>query len=192
MIFEISPNELDETFGAERVRRVPSEAAAAVGITGDTLSFLTEVGLPENEFVTFPDFGKPGVAFRSVSPGELASVWSLPETAADWIFLGNFEISAIVLDTRTGEVHQLAEGIMRPIPLHGDISSLVKTILLLTRLTTALPEDFEDDDEILENLGEDLDELKLTVSTQDALPFAHDHSEWVEIVTSIGAGMWGQ
>ncbi|WP_328405333.1 SUKH-4 family immunity protein [Streptomyces sp. NBC_00390] len=107
------------------------------------------------------------------------------------MLLGNFEISTIVLDTRTGKVHQLAEGIMRPIPLHGDISSLVKTIAALTELTNALPEDYEDDEETLENLQEELDNLKRTISSRDALPFADEHSEWVEVVTSIGAGMWG-
>ncbi|MEU3821780.1 SUKH-4 family immunity protein [Streptomyces sp. NPDC030392] len=191
MIFDFHPSELDRIFGADHVQRVPPEAAIAAGITGDTRSFLVENGLPDNDFLTFPDFRKPGVAFRKVSLEDLGATWNLPESAGCWIVLGNFEISTLVLDTRTGEVHQLAEGIMRPIPLHGDISSLVKTIAALTELTKALPEDYEDDEEALENLQEDLDNLKRFISSRDTRPFADEHSEWVDIVTSLGAGMWG-
>ncbi|MFD7233365.1 SUKH-4 family immunity protein [Streptomyces sp. NPDC059881] len=191
MIFELSTHELDRIFGEEHVKRVPLDGAAAVGITGETLSFLTEIGLPKNQFITFPDFETPRAAFRDVSLEELGSTWHLPDSAENWIVLGNFEISAIVLDTHSGEVHQLAEGIMRPIPLHGDISSLVKTIAALTALTAALPDDYEDDEEALEALEEDLENLKRTISARDERPFAHENSEWVEVFTSIGAGMWG-
>ncbi|MER7834245.1 SUKH-4 family immunity protein [Streptomyces sp. NPDC095602] len=191
MIFGFTPGELDLLFGTDHVQRVPPEAAIAAGITGDTLSFLSEIGLPDNEFLTFPDFRKPGAAFKAFPLEERGAAWNLPASSAHWVLLGNFEISMVVLDARTGEVHQLAEDVMHPIRLHGDISSLVKTIAELTELAGALPEDHADDEKPLEKLQEDLDGLKSRISSQDPRPFADERSEWAEIVTSLGAGMWG-
>ncbi|GAA1279595.1 SUKH-4 family immunity protein [Streptomyces aureus] len=191
MIFELSRDDLVQAFDEEQVRQVPTEVGQAVGFSGETLGFLTEVGLPENEFVSFPEFDGADSGFRPISLEELGSTWNLPASAANWVLLGNFEISAIVADTQTGEVHQLAEGIMRPIPLHKDLSSLVYTITQLTKIVGSLPEDYEDDEELLEGLGETLDTLKSEIRLRDHRPFGDEHSEWVEIVTNVGAGMWG-
>ncbi|WSQ08646.1 SUKH-4 family immunity protein [Streptomyces sp. NBC_01231] len=191
MIFELSRDDLVQTFGAERVRQVPLPAAQAAGFTGEALALLTNLGLPENEFVSFPDFDDAESGFRRVPFEELGATWNLPPSAVNWVFLGDFEISAVVMDTHTGEVHQLAEGIMRPVPLHGDLSSLLYTITELTKIVGDLPEDYEDDDEFLEGLGETLDALKSGISLHDPRPFGSEHNEWVEIVTNIGAGMWG-
>ncbi|MFD3622216.1 SUKH-4 family immunity protein [Streptomyces sp. NPDC058676] len=191
MIFELSHDDLAQTFGAEHVRRVPLPAAQAAGFTGEALALLTNVGLPENEFLSFPDFDEAEAGFRQVPFEELEAKWHLPPSAANWVFLGNFEISALVVDTQTGEVHQLAEGIMRPIPLHSDLSSLLYTITELTKIVESLPEDYEDDDDFLEGLERTVDGLKNDISLRDAHPFDGEYSEWVEIVTSIGSGTWG-
>ncbi|MCM2411078.1 SUKH-4 family immunity protein [Streptomyces sp. RKAG290] len=192
MIFELSREELIQTFGEERVHQAPSETAQAAGFSGETLTFLTDTGLPENEFISFPELDGADGGFRPVSVEELGSTWNLPVAAAHWVFLGNFEISAIVADTRTGELYQLAEGIMRPVPLHRDLSSLVHTIRELSKIVGSLPEDYEDDEELIEALGESLDALKSEIGRRDPRPFSNEHCEWVEIVTNIGAGMWGQ
>ncbi|MFF3331186.1 SUKH-4 family immunity protein [Streptomyces sp. NPDC002888] len=189
--FELSRDDLVQTFGAEHVRQVPLAAAQAAGFTGEALALLANVGLPENQFISFPDFDDADTGFQQVSLEELGATWHWPSSAANWVYLGNFEISAIVMDTQTGEVHQLAEGIMRPLPLHADLSSLLYTITELTKIVGSLPEDYEDNDEFLEGLEETVDGLKSDVSLRDANPFGSEHSEWVEIVTNIGAGMWG-
>ncbi|OSZ62039.1 hypothetical protein OQI_01860 [Streptomyces pharetrae CZA14] len=191
VIFDVSHDELVGLFGRDRVRRVPWKAAEAAGVRGEALRLLSEVGLPENDFLSFPGAGGAPAVLRTL-PGEgLRGAWSLPADASPWIILGNFEISAIVLDVRSGEVHQLAEGVMRPIPLHRDLSSLLHTICRLTLVVQGLPEDYGDDEELLEGLEGTLEELKGAIAARDPRPFGDEHSEWVEIVTSIGAGMWG-
>jgi hypothetical protein len=191
MIFSTTRQELVATFGEDRIRLVPREAAEAVGVGGETLRFLSEIGLPENEFISFAGVEGTSTALRKVPVQELGGTWDLPPSASDWIMLGNFEISAVVLDARSGEVHQLAEGIMRPIPLHGDVSSLVYTVCQLTRLVQGLPEDYDEDEEFLEELEGTVDALKRSIAAQDPRPFGHEYSEWVEIFTSIGAGTRG-
>ncbi|MEU7474113.1 SUKH-4 family immunity protein [Streptomyces sp. NPDC044984] len=192
MIFETSHDKLIQTFDEKQIHQVPARAAQAAGFSGETLTFLTDTGLPENQFISFPTFDGAGPGFRPVALEELGGTWNLPASATSWVFLGNFEISAIAADTQTGELYQFAEGIMRPIPLHGDLSSLVHTITELTKIVTGLPEDYDDDKDFLDSLGETLDALKGEIDRQDPRPFADEHSEWVEIVTNIGAGMWGQ
>ncbi|MGW0670294.1 SUKH-4 family immunity protein [Streptomyces sp. NPDC002746] len=191
MIFELSRDELIRTFGEERVHQAPSDTARAAGFSGDALKFLTTIGLPDSEFISFPRLDAEGFGFRAVPVDELGSTWNLPAAAANWVFLGNFEISSVVADTRTGELHQLAEGIMRPIPLHRDLSSLVHTITGLTRIVGSLPEDYEDDEELIESLAESLDIFKNNIKNKDPRPFGDEHSEWIEIITNIGAGIWG-
>lgn len=191
MIFELSREELMQTFGEERVHRTTSGMAEAAGFSGDALNFLTNVGLPENEFVSFPRIDGDGPGFRPVPVEEIGSTWNLPAAANNWVFLGNFEISAIVADTRTGGLHQLAEGVMRPIPLHRDLSSLVHTMTELTKIVGSLQEGYEDDEELLEALGESLSVLRNEIGIRDPRPFGDEHCEWVEIITNIGAGVWG-
>ncbi|MEU5060180.1 MULTISPECIES: SUKH-4 family immunity protein [unclassified Streptomyces] len=191
MIFDLSHGDLVQTFGAEHVHQVPEAAAQAAGFSGETLAFLTTVGLPENEFVSFPKFTDAAARFRPVVSDETETQWDLPPAASQWITLGNFEISAIVMAPQYGEVYELAEGIMRPVLLHKDLSSLVHTITELTKIVQGLPEDYDDDDEYMEQLEETLDSLKDEVGSQDPNPFSGEHSEWVEIITNIGAGMWG-
>jgi hypothetical protein len=191
MIFDITYDDLAGAFGAGNIRRLPYEAAGAGGITGKSLRFLTEVGLPDNDFVSFVKIDDSRNSLRKVSVEELGGAWDLPSAASDWFFVGNFEISAIVLDAASGELHQMAEGVMRPVPLHGDVSSLVHTVTRLTQVVRGLPEGYEDDDEVLEELEGSLDELKREITARDPRPFGDEHSEWLEIVTSIGAGVWG-
>jgi hypothetical protein len=192
MIFETSRDELIQTFGEKQIHRVPATAAQAAGFSGDTLAFLTDMGLPENQFISFPTFDGTDPRFRPVSFEELGSDWNLPASATNWVFLGNFEISAVAADTQTGELYQFTEDIMRPIPLHGDLSSLVYTITELTKIVESLPEDYDDDEDFLESLGETLDALKGEIGLQDPRPFTDERSEWAAIVTNIGAGTWGQ
>ncbi|MEV5429753.1 SUKH-4 family immunity protein [Streptomyces sp. NPDC052701] len=191
MIFDITHDDLADVFGAGNIRCVPYEAAGASGITGETLRFLTEVGLPDNDFVSFAGLDDSRNSLRKVSVEELGDTWDLPSAASDWLFAGNFEISAIVLDAASGELHQMAEGVMRPVPLHGDVSSLVHTVTRLTQVVRGLPEGYEDDDEALEELEGVLDGLKREITARDPRPFGDEHSEWLEIVMSIGAGLWG-
>ncbi|MGN5635583.1 SUKH-4 family immunity protein [Streptomyces sp. AC154] len=190
MIFELSRDELIHTFGEERVHRAPSDTARAAGFSGDALEFLTTIGLPDSEFISLSRLDA-GFGFRAVPVDELGSTWNLPAAAANWVFLGNFEINAVVADTRSGELHQLTEGVMRPIPLHRDLSSLVHTITGLTRIVGNLPEDYEDDEELIEALTESLDTFRNKIKSKDPRPFADEHSEWVEIITNIGAGIRG-
>lgn len=191
MIFATPHDELVHTFGERRLRQVPAQEAQAAGFSGETLAYLTGTGLPENQFISFPSFDGENPGFRPVIPEELADTWSLPADATNWVFLGNFEVSAIAADTQTGELYQFAEGIMRPIPLHGDVSSLVHTITELTKIVTSLPEDYDDDEDFLDSLGETLEALKAEIGHRDPRPFGDEHSEWSEIVTNIGAGNWG-
>ncbi|MFJ7424162.1 SUKH-4 family immunity protein [Streptomyces uncialis] len=190
MIFDITRDGLARVFGTDGVRPLPRAAVDAAGITGGTARFLTGTGLPHNDFVSFPDLTAPGASFQSLSAPGLADTWNLPDTADRWVFLGNFEISALVLDPATGVIHQLAEGIMQAVPLHRDVSSLTATIVRLTELIRTLPEDIEDDDEALEHLEHTLDTFKQAITQRDPLPFASENSEWREIITAIGAGMW--
>uniref|UniRef100_A0AAU2VUZ6 SUKH-4 family immunity protein n=1 Tax=Streptomyces sp. NBC_00008 TaxID=2903610 RepID=A0AAU2VUZ6_9ACTN len=191
MIFELSREELMQTFGEERVHQTAPGMAEAAGFSDGALNFLTTVGLPDNEFVSFPRLDGDGPGFRPVPVEEIGGTWNLPAAAAHWVFLGNFEISAIVADTQTGELHQLAEGVMRPIPLHRDLSSLVHTMTELTEVVRSLREGYEDDDELLEALGESLSILRNEIGTRDPRPFGDEHCEWVEIITNIGVGKWG-
>ncbi|MFJ1895675.1 SUKH-4 family immunity protein [Streptomyces sp. NPDC088115] len=191
MIFELSRDELIHTFGEDRVHQAPSDTARAAGFSGDALTFLTTIGLPDSEFISVPRLNAEGFGFRAVPVGELSSTWNLPAAAANWVFLGNFEVSAVVVDTRSGELHQLAEGVMRPIPLHRDLSSLVHTMTRLTRIVASLPEDYEDGEELIEALTESLDTFRNEIRSKDPRPFGDEHSEWVEIITDIGAGIWG-
>ncbi|MFF1401285.1 SUKH-4 family immunity protein [Streptomyces sp. NPDC058287] len=190
MLFDLTNDDLVRVFGADRVTYTPAASAEAAGISGTTLAFMTEVGLPENEFISFPDFDDPGTTIRKLSLEELGATWNLPDAALEWVFFGNFEISVIVLDTRTGEIHQLTEGIMSPIPLHTDVSSLIETITRLSTVTKSLPEDYAGDEDFLERLEATLDTVKSEITELDLNPFHDDLSEWVDIVTTIGAGSW--
>ncbi|WP_432056236.1 SUKH-4 family immunity protein [Streptomyces sp. bgisy022] len=193
MIFEVSQEELSRIFGAEHLHRVPGRTAQEAGFSGEALAHLTEVGLPDNPFISFPTLdGAPHPEFRPVVSEETSACWELPTGTAHWVFLGNFEISAIAADTRTGEIFQFTEGIMRPIPLHGDLSSLVHTIMELTKVAAILHEhDGDDDDEFLDALGNNLDAARCRISLRDPRPFADERSEWVDIAIHIGAGSWG-
>ncbi|MFE7234623.1 hypothetical protein ACWCRF_14815 [Streptomyces sp. NPDC002405] len=90
-------------------------------------------------------------------------------------------------DAQSGELRQLSQGIM-PIPLHGDLSSLVHTITELTKIVAGLPEGCEDNGEFLDGLGDSPDVPKSEIGLHDPRPFGDEHSEWIEIVTNIGAG----
>ncbi|MFJ4913801.1 SUKH-4 family immunity protein [Streptomyces sp. NPDC088726] len=96
MIFELSRDELIHTFGEERVHQAPSDTARAAGFSGDALTFLTTIGLPDSEFISVPRLNAEGFGFRAVPVGELSSTWNLPAAAANWVFLGNFEVSAVL------------------------------------------------------------------------------------------------
>lgn len=189
MIFDISPSSLVRCFGEEGVVRVALDAARASGLRGEELDFVTSIGLPENDFVSFGTFHDSEAAFAQVSAAE-REVWNLPAEAESWVMLGNFEISALALDVQSGQVHQLAEGIMRPVLLHRDLSSLVYTILRFTEYLERAPEVDDDDEESLERREEETEAIKRELAEVDPLPFASEYSEWREIVGSIGAGIW--
>jgi len=98
MIFDITHDDLADVFGAGNIRRLPYEVAGASGITGETLRFLTEVGLPDNDFVSFARVDDSRGSLRKVPVEQLGDAWHLPPEASDWLFVGNFEISAVTLD----------------------------------------------------------------------------------------------
>ncbi len=85
MIFELSREELMQTFGKERVHQTASGMAEAAGFSGDALNFLTTVGLPDNEFVSFPRLDVGGPGFRPVPVEEIGGTWNLPAAANHWV-----------------------------------------------------------------------------------------------------------
>ncbi|MEU8975976.1 SUKH-4 family immunity protein [Streptomyces monashensis] len=119
---------------------MPEAIAAQYGFIGETLDFLVRTGIPSAEDFEL-SFGLP-VAF---DPGFIwdgaekrEQGWALPANVKKIVKIGNFPVNAVVVDPETGVVYQYTDATKGAIPVHGDLSSLAKTITSFLGCTDAL------------------------------------------------------
>ena len=189
MLFEMTYEEVSSVAGVDNVHRLSPDAAQAYGLGGDTAEFLVYTGLPSSEGFRFeiPERYTTEAVHTQHKMVELG--WKVPSQVDRWIGLGFFPISQVAVDPSSGNIYQFTEGSMTASVIHGDVSSLVKT---LTSTMFFLQQYVEvgDDEEAYQNRVAALAKIRQDISARDRKPFENPDSEWVEIFEEIEAGMW--
>ncbi|WP_354671422.1 SUKH-4 family immunity protein [Streptomyces sp. CSDS2] len=91
----------------------------------------------------------------------------------------------------TGIVYQYTDAVREVIPLHGDVSSLVKTMVsFLGYISSYSRGEDEDDYEEYARRKREVGALLDAIRRIDPLPFAHEHSEWVELFDNLEGGVF--
>lgn len=194
VLFRIDRSTLAEAVGENNVHLLSAGAAERYGFTAETCDFFTEVGIPSAEDYEL-SFGLPAefdngyIWSRST---EESQGWSFPEGVETLIKIGNFPINAVVIDPATGVVYQYTDASMEAIPIHVDVSSLVKTISAFVGYAENYVRGDGESDEDVEyarrkrEVGAIHDAIRLV----DPLPFAHEYSEWVELFDTLEGGVY--
>ncbi|GHE24098.1 SUKH-4 family immunity protein [Streptomyces thermodiastaticus] len=194
MLFNIDHDELVNVELVEEVDRLPEATARQYGFTGETLDFLVNVGLPTTEEWEFsfglPEDFKPGFIWDCAEHAEQG--WRTSAGVEKFVKIGVLPISAVVVDPATGVVYQYSEGDRQVIPIHGDVSSLVKTVISFLNYVGSYngDDDDEDNDYGYDRRSSEVQALKDEIQRIDPLPFAHEHSEWIELFDNIEAGVY--
>lgn len=194
MLFDIDRSALTAAVGEESVHRLPAETAERYGFTAETFDFFTKVGIPSAEDYEL-SFGLPAefdngyIWHRAVQESQ---GWKFPEGVEALIKIGNFPINAVVIDPATGIVYQYTDASMEAIPVHGDVSSLAKTISSLVGYVENYTRGDDEDDEDVEyaRRKREVDAIHDAIRLVDPLPFAHEYSEWVELFDSLEGGVY--
>ncbi|MFF0159185.1 SUKH-4 family immunity protein [Streptomyces sp. NPDC005263] len=181
--------------GVEEVHRLPEATAARYGFAGETLDFLVRTGIPSAEEYEL-SFGLPpefDAGFIWDCAEAVERGWTFPDGVKKLVKIGNFPINAVVVDPETGVVYQYTDASKEAIPVHGDLSSLAKTLIsflgYVESYSTDEDEDEDDDAEYVRRKRE-VDELAAGIRLVDPLPFAHEYSEWVELFDNLEGGMY--
>ncbi|MFD4341204.1 SUKH-4 family immunity protein [Streptomyces anulatus] len=194
MLFEIDRSVLEDTVGEGNVHRLPVETAERYGFAAETFDFFTETGLPSAEDYEL-SFGLPAefdsgyIWGRSVQESQ---GWKFPDEVQALVKIGNFPINAVVIDPATGIVYQYTDASMEAIPVHADVSSLVKTISSFVGYVENYTRDDGEDDEDVEyaRRKREVDAIHDAIRLVDPLPFAHEYSEWVELFDNLEGGVY--
>uniref|UniRef100_A0AAU2VTH3 SUKH-4 family immunity protein n=1 Tax=Streptomyces sp. NBC_00008 TaxID=2903610 RepID=A0AAU2VTH3_9ACTN len=194
MLFDIERSVLTAAVGEGNVRRLPAVTAERYGFTGETFDFFTQVGIPsavdyELDFGPPEKFSNGFIWHRAV---EEAEGWKFPEGVESLIKMGNFPINAVVIDPVTGIVYQYTDASMEAIPVHGDVSSLAKTVSsFVGYVKSYVRGDGEDDDDVeYVRRKREVDAIHDAIRLVDPLPFAHEYSEWVELFDNLEGGIY--
>jgi hypothetical protein len=175
----------------EEAVRLPEATARQYGFTGETLDFLVHVGLPTAEqwelsFGLTEEF-RPGFLWDCAAHAEQG--WRTPGGVEKVVKIGVFPINAVVIDPATGVVYQYTEGGRQVIPIHGDISSLAKTVISFLGYIEAYTGDGDEEYEDARRRNE-VQALRAEIRSVDPLPFSHEYSEWVELFDNLEGGIY--
>lgn len=194
MLFDVDHGALAAAVGVGNVHRLPAGTAECYGFTTDTFDFLTEVGIPSAEDYEI-SFGLPaefddGFIWRRAEQESMG--WKFPEGVEALIKIGNFPINAVVIDPATGIVYQYTGASMEAIPVHADVSSLIKTVgSFVAYVGNYTRGDGEDDEDVeYARRKREVDAIHDAIRLVDPLPFAHECSEWVEIFDNLEGGIY--
>ncbi|MFE9458635.1 SUKH-4 family immunity protein [Streptomyces californicus] len=194
MLFDVDRRVLVASVGEEHIHRLSVGAAGRYGFTGETLRFFTEVGIPSAEDYEL-SFSLPGEFERGYIRHRATEEnlgWKFPEGVEALIKIGHFPINAVVIDPATGVVHQYTDASMEAIPIHADVSSLVKTISSFVGYVENYTRGECEDDEDVEYIRRkrEVDDIRNAIRLVDPLPFAHEYSEWVELFDNLDGGIY--
>ncbi|MGW0929177.1 SUKH-4 family immunity protein [Streptomyces sp. NPDC002644] len=182
-LFTVTRAEVERAAGVDgTVRRMPTGVAERYGFRGADVELLATVGVPE-----VPRYGlefRPPVAYDPywLADHERLSGfgWKVGPEVDGWVSLGNFFISTVMAEPRTGRVYQFTEDTGTPLLLHADLSSFVRTVVVAVETARACePVVGRPDEE--ERLAALVEAGKARVRDVDPLPFADEHSEWHEV-----------
>ncbi|MEU8763942.1 SUKH-4 family immunity protein [Streptomyces sp. NPDC048659] len=199
MLIDIRADQVPATFGAAGVTYFPRYAGsrlhaptagflATVGLPSGKL-FSTKVDLGEYEEPAAPDRLSPGLSCRpSLQAAFDAEGAALPEEAASWEILGEFQYATVALDPASGKVYSFAEGEEFPVPMHADVSSLVHALIVVETGVAELRELPHRDD--LARAAA-VEELRARITRVDETPFASEDGAWSAFFEELALGMWG-
>jgi hypothetical protein len=134
-----------------------------------------------------------GETLRACSSTSRENGWTFPDGVERVVKIGNLPVNAVVVDQDTGIVYQYTDAVQEAIPIHGDVSSLVKTMVsFLGYISSYGRSELEDEDEDEEYVRRkrEVDALRDGIRRTDPLPFAHEHSEWVELFDNLEGGIF--
>ncbi|MEU2441340.1 SUKH-4 family immunity protein [Streptomyces rubradiris] len=193
MLFDIDYEMLAEAAGEEEVYRLPESTAAQYGFTGESLDFLAHTGILSAEDFEL-SFGLPAefdARFVWDCAVERENGWTIPDGVERVVKIGNLPVNAVVVDPDTGIVYQYTDAVQEAIPIHGDVSSLVKTMVSFLGYVSSYSrgENEDEDEEYARRKGE-VGALLDGIRRIDPLPFAHEHSEWVELFDNLEGGIF--
>lgn len=189
MLFNVDHQALADVELVEEVAVLPETTARRYGFSGETLAFLTHVGLPQAEeyelaFYLPQDFDP---AFVWDATAKAAAGWRTPDDLKTVVKIGNFPINPVVIAPDTGVVYQYAEGVNLVVPIHQDISSLIHTAQTWLDFITSFNADDEDPDA---RRRREVEALMAGIREADPLPFANEYSEWNELFDNLRSGMY--
>ncbi|MFG2600213.1 SUKH-4 family immunity protein [Streptomyces sp. NPDC048462] len=191
MLFDIDRSTLTAAVGEGNVRRLPTETAERYGFTGETFDFFTQVGIPSAVDYEL-GFGPPdefSYGFIRHRAAEEAEGWEFPEGVEALTKMGNFVINSVAIDPVTRIVYQYTDASMEAIPVHGDVSSLAKTVSSFIGYVKNCARGDDDDAEYVRH-KRDVDAIHDAIRLVDPLPFAHEYSEWVEMFGNLEGGIY--
>jgi hypothetical protein len=192
-LFDIDHETLAGAIGEDEVHRLPESTATQYGFTGETLDFLVHTGIPSAEDFEI-SFGLPAefdARFVWNCAEERENGWTFPARVERVVKIGNLPVNAVVVDPDTGIVYQYTDAVREAIPIHGDVSSLAKTMAsFLGYISSYRRGEHEDEDEEYARRKREVDALLDEIRRIDPLPFAHEYSEWVELFDSLEGGIF--
>ncbi|MEV4339560.1 SUKH-4 family immunity protein [Streptomyces sp. NPDC049590] len=191
MLFDIDYEMLAETVGEDEVSRLSESTAAQYGFAGETRDFLVHTGIPSAEDFEL-SFGLPAEfdgRFVWDCAEERENGWTFPDGVRRVVKIGNLPVNAVVVDPETGIVYQYTDAVQEAIQIHGDLSSLVKTMVSFLGYISSYSRGEHEDEEYARRKRE-VDALLDGIRRIDPLPFAHGHSEWVELFDNLEGGVF--
>ncbi|MFJ9107351.1 SUKH-4 family immunity protein [Streptomyces sp. NPDC102283] len=194
VLFEIDRSALADAVGEENVHRMPIGTAERYGFTAETCDFFTDVGISSAEEYEL-SFGLPAEFDDGYIWGRATQEsrgWTFPEGVEALIKIGNLPINAVVVDPATGIVYQYTDASMEAIPLHADVSSLVKTISAFVGYAENRARGDGEGDEDVEHARRkrEIGAIHEAIRLVDPLPFAHEYSEWIELFDALEGGVY--
>ncbi|MFJ5111639.1 SUKH-4 family immunity protein [Streptomyces sp. NPDC088551] len=174
-------------FGLEGVVLFPYAETEPSPLSVRASSFLSRVGVPNDYF--FISRGGPGedgeAAEESVYVGSWAADedlgFDVPEECRSWLIVGHFPCAAAALNPADDHIYSFSyDGDGKPILIHRDLESLVRSLITLKRFCEEREE------------NEDLspEELRTRVDSFDRLPFSEGASEWNRMYEEIVDGIF--
>jgi hypothetical protein len=194
VLFSVDLKSLERTVGEENVHRLQPQVAEAYGFNGEALRFLTQIGLPDDEEfeITFRMPVTFDAAFIWDRASREARGWHFPAGVESVVKIGAFPINAVVIDPNTGVVYQFTDAIKELIPVHGDLSSLARTVSSFLEYIGTYSRHEDEDDEDVEYVRRkrEVDDMMSGIRLVDSLPFANEYSEWVELFDNLEGGIY--
>ncbi|WP_314247034.1 SUKH-4 family immunity protein [Streptomyces kutzneri] len=184
MDFTVTPGELIDAYGLDRITYFPRQRAT--GVETRTAGFLSTVGLPESDvFASRMDVSDPyGPEVDAITVGSRFDHYGLqcPEESRSWWSLGYLFTSLIALDPVSGTVYAFPEGAIGYVELHRDVESLVFALVELRKVETDRGNGVAP--EVLAA------RFREVVGTFDPTAFADGESQWSLAVEELEHGIW--